>query len=123
MMKLNRKQIQTSALEILESTPGGIRWSEMLKLIHMANPETPQNSIHGALQVLLTGSDDIVKVARGTYQLRRYQDDQASTAIAQDTAVANEPLIVETSSQAKIVLLEAGFMRVSPSGWPMLRRR
>lgn len=108
-MKLNRKQIQTSALEILESTPGGIRWSEMLKLIHMANPETPQNSIHGALQVLLTGSDDIVKVARGTYQLRRYQDDQASTAIAQDTAVANEPLIVETSSQAKIVLLEADF--------------
>jgi hypothetical protein len=30
--KLERKQIQSRALELLEATPGGIRWGEMLKL-------------------------------------------------------------------------------------------
>ena len=109
MVKLNRKQIQASALELLESASGGIRWGELLKLIHAADPETPQNSIHGALQVLFASSEEIVKVARGTYQLRKYQDDQASTAIAQDEAVANEPVIVETDSHTKVLLLESDF--------------
>ncbi|RZF64329.1 hypothetical protein EWE75_11255 [Sphingomonas populi] len=109
MAKFNRRQIQDNALEILEATPGGIRWNEMLKLIHAFAPETPQNSIHGALQVLLSGSDEIVKVARGTYQLRKYQDDQSSAAIAQDDAVANEPLVLETASHVTISLLESDF--------------
>lgn len=109
MSKLNRKQIQASALAILEESPGGIRWGELLKLIHSADPETPQNSIHGALQVLFASSEEIVKVARGTYQLRKYQEDQASSAIAQDAAVANEPVIVETASHTKVVLLESDF--------------
>lgn len=109
MAKLNRRQIQDSALDILETTPGGIRWNEMLKLIHASAPETPQNSIHGALQVLLSSSDEIVKVARGTYQLRKYQEDQSSAAIAQDDAVASEPLIVETASHVRVSLLESDF--------------
>lgn len=109
MAKLNRKQIQARAIEILEGAPGGIRWSEILKLVHAAAPETPQNSIHGALQVLLSNSEEILKVARGTYQLRKYQDDQATTAIEQDEAAANEPVILETASHTKVVLLESDF--------------
>lgn len=38
MDKLNRKQIQTRAREILEEQSGGIRWGEILKLIHADAP-------------------------------------------------------------------------------------
>lgn len=109
MTKLNRKQIQGRALELLEQAPGGIRWGEMLKAIHAADPETPPNSIHGALQVLLLGSDGVSKVARGTYQLAKYQDAQSSAALAQDEATANEPVVVETPSHTKITLHEIDF--------------
>jgi len=88
MAKLNRKQIQERAREILETETGGIRWGEILKLIHGADPETPPNSIHCAIQVLFQGSDDIVKVARGSYQLAKYVDADAADAVAADEAIA-----------------------------------
>lgn len=70
-MKYNRKQIQASAQEILEQQVGGIRWGEILKLIHAEAPETPPNSIHGALQSLFQSGASIIKIARGTYQLEK----------------------------------------------------
>lgn len=81
-MKLNRQQIQAEARAILETEPGGIRWGELLKRIYAQAPETPQNSIHGALQNLFVISNDIVKVARGTYQLAKFvaADDALATA-------------------------------------------
>lgn len=109
MAKLNRKQIHERARELLESSPGGIRWGEMLKAIHAADPETPPNSIHGGLQNLLIGSAEIVKVARGTYQLAKYLDEQSSAAVAQDEAAAAEPVVVETPEHTKVTLLEAQF--------------
>ena len=92
MAKLNRKQIQDRAREILEVESGGIRWGEILKLIHGPDPETPPNSIHGAIQVLFQSSDDIVKVARGTYQLAKYVDADAADAVAADEAIATVPI-------------------------------
>lgn len=88
MNKLNRKQIQARAREILEENPGGIRWGEILKMIHAVAPDTPPNSIHGAIQVLFQSSDDIVKVARGTYQLAQFVDEDAAEAIAANEAAA-----------------------------------
>lgn len=55
------------------------------------------------------GSDDIVKVARGTYQLAKYQDAQSSVAVAQDEAAAAEPVLVETPQHTKVSLLESDF--------------
>lgn len=92
MAKLNRKQIQDRAREILEAESGGARWGEILKHIHSAEPETPPNSIHGAIQVLFQSADDIVKVARGTYQLAKYVDADAADAVAADEAIAAVPI-------------------------------
>ena len=86
-----------------------MRWGEMLKLIHAEAPNTPPNSIHGGLQVLLTTRDDITKVARGTYQLVKYQDAQSSAAIAEDEAAAAHPIVVETPQHQKVTLLESDF--------------
>jgi hypothetical protein len=107
--KLNRKQIHERALQLLEEAPGGIRWGEILKSIHAADPETPPNSIHGAIQVLFASHDEIIKVARGTYQLAKYQDEQSSVAMAQDQASAAEPVQVETAAHTKVTLLESDF--------------
>ena len=74
MAHLNRGQIQRRAFELLEANPGGMRWSALLQGVHSADPETPKNSIQGALHALLSTTKDITKVARGTYQLSRLLD-------------------------------------------------
>ena len=99
-MKLNRKQIHARALEILEEEEGGIRWGELLKRIHTDAPETPPNSIHGAIQVLFQSNDQIIKVARGTYQLEKYVSAQSSDAQAEDAATASLP--VKANGQTQI---------------------
>lgn len=78
MAHLNRGQIQRRAFDLLEANPGGMRWSALLQDIHGADPETPQNSIQGALHALLSTTKDITKVARGTYQLSRLLDQDAA---------------------------------------------
>jgi hypothetical protein len=86
IMKLNRSQIHAKAREILEAESGGIRWGALMSRIHAGDLETPQNSIHGALQNLFVISDDIVKVARGTYQLAKYVAAEDADASAQQAA-------------------------------------
>ena len=99
-MKLNRKQIHARALEILEEEEGGIRWGELLKRIHADAPETPPNSIHGAIQVLFQSNNQIIKVARGTYQLEKYVSAQSSDAQAEEAATASLP--VKANGQTQI---------------------
>ena len=99
-MKLNRKQIHARALEILEEEEGGIRWGELLKRIHADAPETPPNSIHGAIQVLFQSNDQIIKGARGTYQLEKYVSAQSSDAQAEEAATASLP--VKANGQTQI---------------------
>ena len=95
-MKLNRTQIQGRAREILEAEQGGIRWGELMKRIHADDPETPQNSIHGALQTLFVVSSDIVKVARGTYQLAQFIEAADAIASAQEAEAIAVPIKSET---------------------------
>ncbi|WP_404713750.1 hypothetical protein [Sphingomonas sp. MMS24-J13] len=95
-MKLNRQQIQAKARSLLEAEKGGIRWGEILRRIHADDPDTPQNSIHGALQNLFIVSTDIVKVARGTYQLAQYVADDDALANAQEVQAAAAPVVAET---------------------------
>ncbi len=92
MAKLNRKQIQDRTIEILENSPGGLRWNEILGEIQRVDPDTPFNSIRGATHGLFSSSDDIVKVARGTYQLAKYVDADAADAVAADEALASVPI-------------------------------
>ncbi|WP_043341671.1 hypothetical protein [Belnapia moabensis] len=110
MAKLNRQQIQAKARELLEDAPQGLRWADILKQIHSADPETPMNSVQGALVALFnSGAPGITKVARGTYQLTKYQDAQAAPALAQDQASASQPVQVQTSSHGKVTYLESDF--------------
>jgi len=87
--KLNRHQIHERAMQVLEASPGGIRWVELLRAVEADAPGTPHNSIHGGIHNLLTTrSTDIIKVARGTYQLAKYVQVDDAAAAAQTNEAA-----------------------------------
>ncbi|MFT3976844.1 MAG: hypothetical protein QM688_06995 [Sphingomonas bacterium] len=92
MAKLNRKQIHDEVRIILDAHPGGLRWADVLKMIEAAHPETPSNSIRGATHVLFQGADDIIKIARGTYQLAKYAEADAAEAAAAEDVIASTPV-------------------------------
>lgn len=109
MPKLNRKQIQEKAIRILDDSPGGIRWSDLLRRTLAGEPETPANSVHGAVHALLTTSPEIVKVARGTYQLARHQDAQSRAAVEEDRAASAEVVEIETPAHERVRVSESDF--------------
>lgn len=99
-MKFNRKQIQECAFEVLEGHPDGIRWSDILRLVEAQSLETPHNSVHGAVHQLLQSNDQIVKVARGTYQLKKHAAAEAVEAQAEDEALSSTPVKAEGKRSA-----------------------
>lgn len=93
MSKLNRQQIHERARQVLEASPQGIRWSDLLRAVAENAPETPHNSIHGGIHNLLTTqASEIVKVARGTYQLAKYVEADDAVASAKETETATIPV-------------------------------
>lgn len=109
MPKLNRKQIQDEVVTLLQGEPGGVRWSDLLKVLIAANPETPSNSIRGAMHALFSADTRIEKVARGTYRLAGLSEAEDRAAIAQDEAVAQTEIEVETADHARVSYVEADF--------------
>jgi hypothetical protein len=89
MTKLNRKGIQDAARAVLEQETRGIRWSEILSAVKDRYPETPSNSIHGAIHKLFVDADDIVKIARGIYQLKKYREFDAADYSEDDSVICD----------------------------------
>jgi hypothetical protein len=68
MAKLKIKEIQQLAKQIVCKSVGGIRYGELVKQIGDANPETPRNSVHGAVWDLdKTYAGEISKPSRGLF--------------------------------------------------------
>jgi hypothetical protein len=69
MAKLNQQSIRALAKQIIASNPGGIRYTPLTKAIAAANPETPENTIHGSIWNLDTiFPNEIIKPSRGLFQ-------------------------------------------------------
>ncbi len=109
MSKLNRRQIQEAARVILDREKDGIRWVQLLNAVQANTPETPANSIHGAIHVLLNTNDDIIKIARGTYQLAKFQDRTSSDPTSIIPIIHTPVIQVETPGHLKISLVESDF--------------
>ena len=107
--KLNRKEIQAEAITALQNAPRGIRWNELLKAVVEISPETPPNSIHGGIHHLLKTDDRIEKIAKGTYRWVGLGNDGDNAAIAQDEAIAQTPVAVETADHKLVTYVEADF--------------
>jgi hypothetical protein len=109
LTKLNGRQIQERALRVLEANPRGIRRSDLVRAVEADATGTPHNSINGAIHNLLTTrSSEIIKVARGTYQLANYVDADAGIVgpNASETTVKVEASGSETIAERD---LYAGF--------------
>lgn len=84
-------------MKVLEAHPNGIRWIDLLRSVGADAPDTPPNSIHGAVHNLLTTrTSEIVKVARGTYQLAKYVAEDSAAVKAQERATDATPVVAET---------------------------
>lgn len=80
MAKLSTKQIQDLAKTIISENPGGIRYSVLHKQIHLANPETPANTIHGSIWNLAQRfPNEISKPSRGLFKPANSTDDSQVT--------------------------------------------
>ena len=106
MAKLNIKQIQQRACQLLDAAPAGLRWGEIHKAISEGDPETPSNTIGGALAALFSKSSDIIKVARGTYQLDKYVSAQSTLAAENEQVEEMKPFVVEIAGKATVTVVE-----------------
>lgn len=101
--KLNRQQIHERAMQVLEAHPQGIRRTEWVRAVIAGAPETPENSIWGGVQNLITiRSSEIVKVARGTYQLAKFLAAEDAIASAKEAEVETAPIPSETPGHAPL---------------------
>jgi len=68
MAKLRGKEIQDLAKQIIDQAPDNIRYSALVQQIATTHPETPRNTIHGAVWDLdKTFSGQILKPSRGLF--------------------------------------------------------
>ena len=69
MMSTRRDKIISKAIEILKSSPNGVRYSELVRTIHDIFPEIPVNTIHGTVWNLDTRiPKEVYKAARGIFR-------------------------------------------------------
>jgi hypothetical protein len=107
-MKLNRQQIHDLAMQVLEARTQGVRWSDLVRTVAAEAPDTPFNSVHGAVHnLLVTRSSEITKVARGTYQLAKYVEADDALAGARDAAAV--ALVVRAETPGSGTLTEQDF--------------
>ena len=107
-MKLNRQQIHERAMQVLEAHPEGIRWMDLLRAVEAGAPDTPHNSVHGSVHGLLTTrTSEIVKVARGTYQLSKFVD--ADDALASAREAETVATLVKSETPGSETLTEQDF--------------
>ena len=123
MVKLNRKEIQSIAMKILEENPSGIRWMDLLRRTAGATQETPENSVHGAIHALISGSSAIRKISRGFYQLSKYEEMQSEAAIQADELSAKTPVEIVAKDESTIKVLESDFFNLLQSGLRMMLKK
>ena len=69
MAKLNIQSIRAEALRIVKRSPGGIRYGQLLTQILAVSPETPRNTVQGAIWNLdAVMPNEVKKPSRGLFQ-------------------------------------------------------
>lgn len=89
-MATKKERITEKAFEILEATPNGIHFSEMVAQLHAAFPDDPHGTITGTIWNLdARFSERVYKPSRGLFRLTRFREEAvAQQPIEQPTPVA-----------------------------------
>ena len=92
-MKLVRNQILDVGMRVLADHPNGIKWAELIRAVAATTPDTPYNNVYGAVHKLVTTKPaEIIKVARGTYQLAKFVSTETAVADAQENPTVTTPV-------------------------------
>lgn len=83
MPRLTVQEIKNRAREVIHTTPGGIRFANLVKTIYDENPETSRNTIHGSIWNLdAQFPSEIAKPSRGLFtSLRTGGQEIPATAV------------------------------------------
>jgi hypothetical protein len=76
-MATRREKIISKAMEILKSSPEGIRYSALAKKIHEEFPEIPIKTIHGTIWNLeIRIPEEVYKPARGLFRHNEFREEE-----------------------------------------------
>lgn len=90
MAKLTYKQIRNLAVQIVAAHPGGVRHGELLKQISSQTPETPFNSIRGAVWNLDAEFPKAVsKPSRGLFKPADAQESMGAEKATEETVATS----------------------------------
>lgn len=88
--KLRVKEIQELAKSVVAATPGGIRYSALVAKIAADHPETPKNTVHGAVWDLdKTFSGEVLKPSRGLFTINAPAKTNGAVSPAQPVATTS----------------------------------
>ena len=77
-MATKKELITEKTIELLEATPLGIQFSELVAQLHVAFPEDPHGTITGTIWNLDVRQPDLIyKPLRGLFRLTRYRETAA----------------------------------------------
>lgn len=94
-MATRRETIRKKALELLESAPNGIRYSELVDQILAAYPEFPRNTINGNVWNLdSVFPEQVYKAARGLFRSTKFKETEPEPEVV-PPVVAPETLAEE----------------------------
>ena len=94
MVATRKETIHSKALELIGARPSGIRYSQLVRVLHEALPDIPINTIHGnvwKLEILFPES--VYKPARGVYQSVKFREFEApseATTTAPEAEIREE---------------------------------
>ena len=75
-MATKRERITDKAFELLEATPNGIHYSELVAQLHVAFPDDPHGTITGSIWNLDTKfSERVYKPSRGLFRLAKFREE------------------------------------------------
>ena len=74
MAETQREKITKKALEVLESNPDGVRYSDLFRKLADFLPDVPPNTIHGTIWDLDKKNEQIIKPERGLFVLKKYAE-------------------------------------------------
>jgi hypothetical protein len=99
-MPTRKETIQKKALEFVEATPKGLRYSELMARLIAAFPEIPKNTITGNVWNLdAIFPTKVYKPARGVFQARKFEEAQAPEGEAPETLPPPPPEVVLKEEQ------------------------
>lgn len=97
MPPTRRDTIRAKALELIQTTPKGLRYSELVARIHESFPDIPKNTITGSVWNLdAIFPAKVFKPARGVFQARAFGEPAVSELEAEaGTAASPEEIVLQ----------------------------